>query len=39
MENNENEPRGTTLNLICKALGIKTEDILIMENKLIKVIW
>jgi transcriptional regulator with XRE-family HTH domain len=28
IENNENEPRGTTLNLICQVLDIKLEDIL-----------
>lgn len=27
IENNKNEPRGTTLNLICSALDITTEDI------------
>lgn len=28
IENNESEPRGKTLNLICEALGINVEDIL-----------
>ncbi|WP_225034792.1 helix-turn-helix domain-containing protein [Winogradskyella sp. SM1960] len=28
IENNESEPRGKTLNLICEALNINTEDIL-----------
>ncbi len=28
IENNESEPRGKTLNLICKVLDINTEDIL-----------
>ena len=28
IENNENEPRGKTLNLICEVLNINTEDIL-----------
>ncbi|MBB4119284.1 transcriptional regulator with XRE-family HTH domain [Mesonia hippocampi] len=27
IENNESEPRGQTLNLICEALAVKTEDI------------
>ena len=28
IENNENEPRGKTLHLICKALGVNAEDLL-----------
>ncbi|WP_373941866.1 helix-turn-helix transcriptional regulator [Polaribacter sejongensis] len=28
IENNENEPRGKTLNLICQVLDLNTEDIL-----------
>ena len=28
IENNESEPRGKTLNLICEVLGINVEDIL-----------
>lgn len=32
IENSESEPRGKTLNLICKALQIDIEDLIILES-------
>ncbi|MGZ0015472.1 helix-turn-helix domain-containing protein [Yeosuana sp. AK3] len=33
IENNENEPRGKTLNLICDVLNLKIEELLLKEKR------
>ena len=39
IENNESEPRGKTLNLICDALQLDTSELTIIENEKIIENW